>query len=114
MSSIDERLDYLRGEIEAERISLGELVELEDLYMQGLIPEHDLVLREWAGDPENLEPTDEFIIGSGFGAGRKAYRYEVRAYTAEIARARIPGDFLVHDATEIEPGLWVIEIVRTF
>ena len=50
--AIDERLEYLRGEIEAERISYGEIEELQTLAEQGLIPDDDVVLLEWAGVPE--------------------------------------------------------------
>ena len=52
MSEVTDRLDYLRGEIKAERISYGEIEELQNLGTQGLIPESDVVLREWAGIPE--------------------------------------------------------------
>jgi hypothetical protein len=47
---IQERLDYLRGEIEAERISYGEIAELQDL--APYIDPDDTVLLEWAGVPE--------------------------------------------------------------
>lgn len=62
--AIKERLEYLRGEINAERISQGELIEL-----QGLAPhieEGDVQLLEWAGVPEFPElpklplPNDSF------------------------------------------------------
>lgn len=45
-----ERLEYLRGQIRAERISYGELAELADLvpYTQP----GDVELLEWAGVPE--------------------------------------------------------------
>ncbi len=49
---VTDRLDYLRGEIKAERISYGEIEELQNLGTQGLIPKSDVVLREWAGIPE--------------------------------------------------------------
>lgn len=48
-----ERLDYLREQIEEESISWGELHELQAMGDQGLIPEDDLLLREWAGLPEH-------------------------------------------------------------
>jgi len=48
--TIKERLEYLRGEIEAERISYGELVELQDLSEH--IEDGDVLLLEWAGVPE--------------------------------------------------------------
>jgi len=41
------RLEYLRGEIEAERISYGELAELRAL--SKYIDSDDVLLREWAG-----------------------------------------------------------------
>ncbi len=44
---IKERLEYLRGEIEAERISIGELLELQSLAEH--IDSGDTVLLEWAG-----------------------------------------------------------------
>jgi hypothetical protein len=47
---IKERLEYLRGEIEAERISQGEILELQSLAEH--IEEGDVVLLEWAGVPE--------------------------------------------------------------
>lgn len=45
-----DRLDYLLAEIEAERISWGELAELQGLADK--IPEDEVVLRQWAGVPE--------------------------------------------------------------
>jgi len=47
---IKARLEYLRGEIEAERISYGEIAELQDL--APYIDKDDTVLLEWAGVPE--------------------------------------------------------------
>ena len=47
---ITERLNYLREEIEAERISTGEILELQNL--KDYIPADDVVLLEWAGVPE--------------------------------------------------------------
>ena len=55
MSNVTERLEYLRGEIEAERISMGEVEELQNLAADGLIPDHDLVLLQWANVPEDGE-----------------------------------------------------------
>lgn len=43
------RLEYLRGEIRAERISYGELAELQSL--AGHIEPGDTELLEWAGVP---------------------------------------------------------------
>lgn len=45
-----ERLEYLRGEIRAERISWGELAELQSLADE--IDRDDTELLEWAGVPE--------------------------------------------------------------
>lgn len=44
------RLDYLRGEIEAESISWGEIAELQGL--AEYIDPSDVLLLEWAGVPE--------------------------------------------------------------
>ncbi len=46
------RLEYLRGEIEAERISTGEILELQSLAPH--IEPGDVLLLEWAGVPETL------------------------------------------------------------
>lgn len=46
-----ERLEYLRAEIRAERISYGELAELQDLADH--IDPGDVELLEWAGVPES-------------------------------------------------------------
>lgn len=46
------RLEYLRGEIEAERISCGEIAELQGLAKY--IAPDDVLLLEWAGVPENI------------------------------------------------------------
>ena len=55
--TITERLEYLRGEIEAERISWGELHELQGLADH--IDPSDVLLLEWAGVPEF--PEDEEV-----------------------------------------------------
>lgn len=47
---IAERLRYLRGEIVAERISYGEIAELQSL--TAYIDPGDMLLLEWAGVPE--------------------------------------------------------------
>lgn len=51
MTEIQQRLEYLRGEIEAERISYGEIAELQNLAEH--IDPGDVVLLEWAGVPEH-------------------------------------------------------------
>jgi len=45
-----ERLEHLRGQIEAECISYGELAELQSLARY--IEPGDVLLLEWAGVPE--------------------------------------------------------------
>jgi hypothetical protein len=53
-----ERLEYLRGEIEAERISYGELAELRGLAEAGFIDQGDTMLLERAGVPEFQEESE--------------------------------------------------------
>lgn len=48
--TIKKRLDYLRQEIQAERISTAEIAELESL--KDHIDSSDTLLLEWAGVPE--------------------------------------------------------------
>ena len=48
--AINERLEYLRDEIRAERISYGEILELQSL--AEYIDNGDVELREWAGIKE--------------------------------------------------------------
>jgi hypothetical protein len=50
MTRIKERLEYLRKEIEAERISYGEILELQSLAKY--IEPGDVLLLEWAEVPE--------------------------------------------------------------
>lgn len=50
MQTVKERLEYLRGEIVAERISYEEIAELESLAKY--IDEGDVLLLEWAEVPE--------------------------------------------------------------
>ena len=49
-NAINNRLDYLRSQIEQERISYAEVSELEALVKY--IDPSDTVLLEWAGVPE--------------------------------------------------------------
>lgn len=51
--AIAARLEYLRGEIRAERISWSEIAELQSL--AGHIEPGDAELLEWAGVPEQGE-----------------------------------------------------------
>ena len=48
--TIKDRLEYLRGEIKAERISYDEIVELGSL--REYIAPDDVLLLQWAGVPE--------------------------------------------------------------
>lgn len=50
---IGKRLEYLRGEIRAERISYGEIAELRGL-VEHIAPD-DVELLEWAGVEEFTE-----------------------------------------------------------
>jgi hypothetical protein len=50
LSSIKKRLEELRVEIQAERISYGEIVELQSLAEH--IDKGDVELLQWAGVPE--------------------------------------------------------------
>lgn len=50
IQTIPQRLEYLRGEIRAERISMGEIAELQDLAEH--IDKDDVELLQWAGVPE--------------------------------------------------------------
>lgn len=56
MTKTQERLNYLRKQIENECISYGELAELQGLAEH--IPQDDVVLREWAGVCENCGYTN--------------------------------------------------------
>lgn len=51
IAAIKRRLEYLRREIEAERISYGEIAELQSLAKY--IEPGDMLLLEWAGVPEH-------------------------------------------------------------
>lgn len=66
------RLEYLRGEIEAERISYGEIAELQSLAQY--IDPSDLVLLQWAGVPEQ-GPVVNCLDRSVYGnlAGRPSH-----------------------------------------
>ena len=61
--STTERLEYLRGQIRAECISMGELVELQGMADQ--IDPGDVELLEWAGVPEFPE-AEELAFGRAF------------------------------------------------
>ncbi len=50
LNPTQQRLEYLRSQIDAECISMGELHELQGLADQ--IDPSDVILLEWAGVPE--------------------------------------------------------------
>lgn len=57
-----ERLEYLRGEIKAERISYGELAELQSL--REFIDASDVDLLQWAGPkPHHFRLTIDVAVG---------------------------------------------------
>ena len=51
------RLEYLRAELRAERISYYELAELQALADSGHVPPDDAEMREAAGVPEFADDT---------------------------------------------------------
>lgn len=53
LHKIQKRLEYIRGEIEAERISYEEIAELQSL--AEFIEPGDTLLLEWAGLPEGTK-----------------------------------------------------------
>lgn len=57
MDEIAARLEYLRGEIRAERISWSEIAELQSLADH--IPPDDIELLEWAIGPDGPEDDTE-------------------------------------------------------
>lgn len=66
MSTTSERLEYLRGELRAERISYAELAELQSLAAH--IHPSDVELLEAAGVPENATedaPTRRVVVITG-------------------------------------------------
>ena len=60
-TKIKNRLEYLRREINAERISYGEILELQSL--SEYIEQDDVFLREWAGIPEFSWQQQRKMIG---------------------------------------------------
>ena len=60
---MNERLEYLRGEIQNERISYGEIVELQEMASE--IDPNDVLLLEWAGVPEGESPCGEKVTSGG-------------------------------------------------
>ena len=66
MEQIKEKLEYLRGELRAENISYGELIELQEL--SAYIKSGDVELLEWAGVPEGADrPYEIFVFDENYG-----------------------------------------------
>lgn len=61
--SVQERLEYLRGELRAERISYAEISELRDYADAGAIDPGDVELLEAAGVPETNDEFRECLYG---------------------------------------------------
>src|ERR1700734_4162163 len=85
---ITARLEYLRGELRAERISLGELIDL-----QGLAPHidpGDVELLEVAGVPESSdpEPVWQWPAGKTFGELSPADKAAAPAITGILEGSR--------------------------
>lgn len=65
-NNVKQRLEYLRGEIRAERISTGEILELQGLAEH--IDKNDVELLEWAGVEEfETECEHDFIDADNEG-----------------------------------------------
>ena len=65
ITDIRKRLEYLRKEIEAERISTEEIAELESLAFY--IAPGDVQLLEWAGVPEKKYKLQESTVQRALG-----------------------------------------------
>lgn len=103
-SDIKARLEYLRGEIEAERISYGEIVELQSLAAH--IDPSDVLLLQWAGVEENGATKRIYALMSSQGTAcaetvlsEDEYNAENREQMEEIARADTSRDRPI-------PGTW--------
>lgn len=58
--TLEEVLNDLRQAIKEERISYGEIALLQTLGDEGLIPDHDLDLLQWAGVEEEEVQSGEY------------------------------------------------------
>lgn len=76
------RLEYLRAELRAERISYGELAELQEMARH--IAPDDLELREAAGLPEHDEPGG--ISPEGIALGHRYEMGNVNAYCRKCSK----------------------------
>lgn len=73
MTEIQERLEYLRSQINAECISYGEIAELQGYAEDGHIDSGDVQLLEWAGVPEFADSTPIKDADPRYVAGVSAY-----------------------------------------
>ena len=78
--NVHERLEYLRGEIRAERISQGEILELQGMAKH--INPDDVELREWAGLPEFKS---EFTVVAIYHDNMQLYCTTVEAFDPDGA-----------------------------
>lgn len=94
-TAIQERLDYLRGEIQSECISYGEIAELQSLAEH--IDPSDVVLLQWAGVPEFPDDQSDEMNG----AMRVATLDDLRAAVVRMDEAGVQGStrvtVLIHD-----------------
>lgn len=97
---IQERLEYLRGEIKAERISQGELAELQSLAAH--IDPGDVELLEWAGVPEH-GPEEDTPDPEDTPAGDAFYEYECSP--GSRVRCKNYGEFIFHYLNDKDPDL---------
>lgn len=104
---IQERLEYLRGEIRAERISYGELAELQDLIHH--IDADDGELLSWVQGAE-LALDWENVVGSPNGnylqAEYKGMHCEV-FFNNRLGTAPMAWDWSFYDVKSADPELAV-------
>ena len=110
MKDPKERLEYLREEIRAERISYGELVELRELIEY--IDPSDVELLEWAGVTENneedtmkevIENTIIIEVGGDHGDGNVEVVNKprgIKVIIRDFDNAVLPEDADLQDAPE--------------
>lgn len=96
IAKIKERLEYLRGEIEAERIAYGEIAELQSL--ANYIEKDDVLLLEWAGVSEF--PVEEIVFGSVTNS--KWYKYEDVGYYYRLVAGTLQATAILDDGSMIE------------
>ena len=104
LDDVPERLEYLRGEIQAERISQGEILELQGLAEH--IDSDDVELLEWAGVPEDLDERAAFFAerqaleAEAMPGGTRVYN--VRMAVVELVRASSEAEALMKVRTSLQ------------